>query len=316
VFHDFESGNSLNSMALYGDAIHAKTGVFMASWGDLVSDLEVRFQIVDKTDDFISIAFSWDDGRSQQVNIQHINIGEESVALVMSPVVPYSREAADNLFLNYDLSFMRSDRDGYISMTHPIHIDHMPIESCVKTISRISEIADEIEKTVTGGSDAIIGAKLNETDSDESESESFVIPSGQYVVGSEIEPGMYRFAGYVARLDREMQIIDNESTRSGLGLIRVNPHDSYFEVSGEAIRLENYPTYPVLENEPRGGIYLVNSDIPPGRYRINGDGSSAYYATYDKQMNRLNSDLNRGSLILTLQASAYAIEFTGRIEKI
>lgn len=303
-------------MALYGDAIHAKTGVFMASWGDLVSDLEVRFQIVEKTDDFISIAFSWDDGRSQQVNIQHINIGEESVALVMSPVVPYSREAADHLFLNYDLSFMRSDRDGYISMTHPIHIDHMPIESCVKTISRISEIADEIEKTVTGGSDAIIGAKLNETDSDESESESLVIPSGQYVVGSEIEPGMYRFAGYVARLDREMQIIDNESTRSGLGLIRVNPHDSYFEISGEAIRLENYPTYPVLENEPRGGIYLVGGDIPPGRYRINGDGSSAYYATYDKQMNRLNSDLNRGSLILTLQASAYAIEFTGRIEKI
>ena len=288
----------------------------MASWGDLVSDLEVRFQIVEKTDDFISIAFSWDDGRSQQVNIQHINIGEESVALVMSPVVPYSREAADHLFLNYDLSFMRSDRDGYISMTHPIHIDHMPIESCVKTISRISEIADEIEKTVTGGSDAIIGAKLNETDSDESESESLVIPSGQYVVGSEIEPGMYRFAGYVARLDREMQIIDNESTRSGLGLIRVNPHDSYFEISGEAIRLENYPTYPVLENEPRGGIYLVGGDIPPGRYRINGDGSSAYYATYDKQMNRLNSDLNRGSLILTLQASAYAIEFTGRIEKI
>ena len=288
----------------------------MASWGDLVSDLEVRFQIVEKTDDFISIAFSWDDGRSQQVNIQHINIGEESVALVMSPVVPYSREAADHLFLNYDLTFMRSDRDGYISMTHPIHIDHMPIESCVKTISRISEIADEIEKTVTGGSDAIIGAKLNETDSDESESESLVIPSGQYVVGSEIEPGMYRFAGYVARLDREMQIIDNESTRSGLGLIRVNPHDSYFEISGEAIRLENYPTYPVLENEPRGGIYLVGGDIPPGRYRINGDGSSAYYATYDKQMNRLNSDLNRGSLILTLQASAYAIEFTGRIEKI
>jgi hypothetical protein len=288
----------------------------MTSWNDLVSDLETRFQVIEKTDDFISIAFSWEDGRSQQVNIQHINIGEEKVALVMSPVVPYSREAADHLFLNYDLSFMRSDRDGFISMTHPIHLDHMPIESCVKTISRISEIADEIEKTVTGGSDAGIGAKLNESNDVNDEADSLVMPSGQYVVGTEIEPGMYRFAGYVARLDKEMQIIDNESTRSGLGLIRVNPHDSYFEVSGEAIKLEHYPTYPVLENEPRGGIYLVGSDIQPGRYRINGDGSSAYYATYDKQMNRLNSDLNKGSLILNLQASAYAVEFRGRIEQI
>ncbi len=288
----------------------------MTSWNELVSDLENRFQLVDKSDDFISIAFSWDDGRSQQVNIEHINIGEERVALVMSPVVPYSREAADHLFQNYDLSFMRSDRDGFISLTHPIHLDHMPIESCVKTISRISEIADEIEKTVTGGSDAGIGAKLNGSEPDESQEESSVISAGQYVVGSEIEPGMYRFAGYVARLDKEMQIIDNESTRSGLGLIRVNPHDSYFEVSGEAIRLEHYPTYPVLENEPRGGIYLVGNDIPPGRYRINGEGSSAYYAVYDKQMNRLNSDLNRGSLILNLPASAYAVEFTGRIEKV
>ena len=255
----------------------------MTSWNDLVTDLENRFQVVEKSEDFLSIAFSWDDGRSQQVNIQHINIGEEKVALVMSPVVPYSREAADHLFLNYDLSFMRSDRDGFISMTHPIHIDHMPIESCVKTISRISEIADEIEKTVTGGSDAGIGAKLNESNDENEDGDSLVMPSGQYVVGTEIEPGMYRFAGYVARLDKEMQIINNESTRSGLGLIRINPHDSYFE---------------------------------PGRYRINGDGSSAYYATYDRQMNRLNSDLNKGSLILNLQASAYAVEFRGRIEQI
>ena len=65
----------------------------MTSWNDLVTDLENRFQVVEKSEDFLSIAFSWDDGRSQQVNIQHINIGEEKVALVMSPVVPYSRES-------------------------------------------------------------------------------------------------------------------------------------------------------------------------------------------------------------------------------
>jgi hypothetical protein len=96
--------------------------------------------------------------------------------------------------------------------------------------------------------------------------------------------------------------------------VKILEHDSYVEISGEAIHIDNFPVYDVIGNAPRGGIYLVGTDIAPGKYRLHGEGRSAYYAIYDRQMNRIGNDLNKGSLILNLQPGTYAIEFTGRIE--
>ncbi len=288
----------------------------MANWAELQADLEKRFQVLEKSDESISVGFIWDDGRVQRVDLQLITFAEEQCALITSPLVPYSREAADFLLTNIGMALKRT-ADGYLSTAHTMHIETMTIASCVATITAVAESTDELEREVTGGIDAgLHGNRDDHLPDNQVEEENDVLGSGQYIVGRDIEPGMYRFTGYVARLDQDMNIIKNESVRSGLGLVQVLKHDAYFEVSGEAIRLEQYPKYDVLDQAPRGGIYLVGVDIPAGRYKIHGDGSSAYYATYDRNMQRLNNDFNRGSLILTIQPSAYAIEFTGRLEQL
>lgn len=289
----------------------------MTSWSELVEGLGERFDIVDQAESAVSVAMGWDDGRVQRVNLELIEFAGESVALVSSPIVAYSREAADFLLNNIGMALRKTDSDGALAVSHPLHLDHMPLESCIRAVSAIAESADEIEKSVTGGADAHIHQSTDGApDQEHLEQDSAVITAGQYVVGTDIAPGLYRFAGYVARLDAEMQIIVNDSVRSGLGLVLVSPHDAYFEVSGEAIRLEDYPTYDVLGQAPRGGIYLVGTDIPPGRYRIHGEGRSAYYRTFDRNMNRLNSDLNRGNIIMNLQPSVFAVEFNGRLEQL
>ena len=288
----------------------------MANWLELQAELEKRFQILEKSEEDISVGLSWDDGRSQRVDIQLVNFGGEPACLLTSPLVPYSREAADFLLTNIGMALMRTD-DGFLSTAHTIHHETMTLMSCVAVVSAMAESTDELEKEVTGGTDAGLHGKSDDHLPDDSAHEdNDIIGPGQYIVGSDVEPGMYRFTGYVARLDSDMNVITNESVRSGLGLVQVLKHDAYFEVSGEAIRLEHYPKYDVLDQAPRGGIYLVGVDIPAGKYRLHGDGSSAYYATYDRNMQRLNNDLNRGSLIMTIQPSVYSVEFTGRLEQL
>jgi hypothetical protein len=288
----------------------------MSSWPELVKEIESRLQVLSKSEDQISVSFSWDDGRTQQVMINRIDFIGENLALVTSPVVGYSASAADMVLNNYGIPIVKNDADGTISISHPLHVDHMPASVCLQAISSLAETADEIEKVLLNGGDAQNGAIAAGGNDAGNTGDDSVIPSGQYIVGQEVAPGFYRFAGYVARLDSSMSVIDNASARSGLGLINVFEHDNYFEVSGEAIRVEDFPVYDVMENAPRGGIYLVGVDIAPGRYRINGDGSLAYYATYDRQMNLLENDSNRGSAIANIAPSVFAFEFRGRIEAI
>jgi hypothetical protein len=271
-------------------------------------------QVVSKGEDQISVAFSWDDGRGQQVNINRVDFIGENLALLTSPVVPYSPQAADVILSNFGLPITRTE-DGYISVTHPLHVDHMSIVACVQAITSIAETADEIEKALLSGGESQGGAVPAGAGQQVEQANPNVITSGQYIVGKDIAPGMYRFAGYVARLDASMKIITNENVQSGLGLVKVLEHDSYFEVSGEAVRLENYPVFDVLANDARGGIYLVGTDIPAGQYRIHGDGRSAYFATYDRQMVLQKNGLNNGSLIVNLEPGIYAFQFTGRIER-
>lgn len=288
----------------------------MANWLELQAELEKRFQVLEKSEESISVGFSWDDGRSQRVSLQLIHFGGEPASLITSPLVPYSREAADFLLTNIGMALKRTE-DGFLSTAHTIHHETMNVASCLAVVSAMAESTDELEKEVMDGADAGLHGRSEEhLPDDEVEESDDILGPGQYIVGRDVEPGMYRFTGYVARLDPDMNIITNESVRSGLGLVQVLKHDGYFEVSGEAIRLEHYPKFDVLAQAPRGGIYLVGVDMPAGRYRLHGDGSSAYYATYDRNMQRLNNDLNRGSLIMTIQPSVYAVEFTGRLEQL
>lgn len=288
----------------------------MAKWDEITTSIEQKFQVLDRAQGSITVGFEWDDGRSQPVSIQLIEFSGEDVVVITSPIVGYSREAADFLLRNVGMP-LKNTADGFISVAHSMHISSMDATSCLRAINAVAETADEIENNVTDGGDAGLNATITggATSNDQQQVDG-VISSGQYIVGSEVQAGLYRFAGYVSRLDSTMNIITNESASSGLGLICISQHDSYFEVSGEAVPISSFPVYDVLANAPRGGTYLVGVDIPAGRYKIHGEGGSAYYAIYDRNLNLLNNDFNSGTLIMNLSTSAYAMGFTGRLERL
>lgn len=291
----------------------------MATWIELTTAITESCQVRDAGDEWMQVVYSWDDGRAQILDVALAQFGDEPLAILTSPITLYSPSNVDLLIQNVDVG-LRLTPDGQVSMVHPLHLAHMKTTDCLKVMALVAEVADEIERNVTNGGDAHIpvpGESSGTSPTNHSPESSLpVITSGQWIVGRDIHPGLYRFSGYVARLDSRMGIIDNESARSGLGLIKVLPHDAYFEVTGEAIRLEDYPSYDVLANDVRDGIYLVGVDIPVGRYRIHGDGGSAYYQLLDRNMQRITNDLNRGSLILDLQPSTFAVGFSGRLERL
>lgn len=151
---------------------------------------------------------------------------------------------------------------------------------------------------------------------DDGEQMDGAINSGEWIVGSEIAPGLYRFSGYLARKDRHGGIISNGNANSGLGLTRVFPTDDVVEIRGQAIRADQYGAYDVLAEQPRDGCYLVGVDIEPGRYRLTAAGASAYYELLGREMERLTNGLNQGSLLVTIPSSAFAIRFTGLISRL
>jgi len=291
----------------------------MATWNELTTAITESCQVRDGSDEWIQVVYSWDDGRAQLLDVALAQLGDEPLAILTSPIAPYSPSNVDVLIQEVDIGLRLTD-DGQISTVHPLHIAHMTTNDCLKVMAQVAGITDEIEKSVTNGGDARIPApgeeSIPESDSGNADGGIPVLTSGQWIVGRDIQPGLYRFSGYVARLDAQMSIIDNESASSGLGLVLVSPHDSYFEVSGEAVSLDDYPQYDVLANSPRDGTYLVGVDIPVGKYRIHGDGRSAFYRLKDRNMQRISTDFNRGSLILDLRSSVFAVEFSGRLERL
>jgi len=144
-----------------------------------------------------------------------------------------------------------------------------------------------------------------------------VVGAGQWAVGLDVKPGLYRFRGYAARLDRQMAIIQNENAESGLGLLLVRPEDSYLEISGEAIRVEELPNYDPIIEGARDGTYLVNTDLRAGSYRVHADGGgSAYFALLDRNMDLMANNVNAKSLILNLPHDVYAVQIVGRLERL
>lgn len=143
-----------------------------------------------------------------------------------------------------------------------------------------------------------------------------VITAGTYIVGSDIQPGLYRVSGYFARLDAHHGIIDNDSARSGLVLVRIYPSDSYVEISGEAMSVEFMPSVDPIASQYRDGTYMVGVDIPPGRYRISDPGGTAFAFVKDRDLSTTRSESNRGSVIVTLSTADFALSFSGLLESV
>lgn len=291
----------------------------MCTWDELVDAIEDGLSVREAGDSWIQAEYAWVDGRQQVVDVTETQWGGKPIAMLTSPLVPYTEANAALVLQGIGVPLLLT-QDGMLSVAHPLHHEDMDVDACLDAMAHLAALTDEIEKVVTGGQDARLplrsqveaqGAATSALDSVDSK----VIPNGQWVVGTEVAPGYYRFTGYVARLDRQLGIITNESAYSGLGLILVSPHDTYFEVRGEAMRLEDFPVYDVQAQGVREGIYLAGTDLPYGTYRLHGEGSDAYFATYSSSMNLIRNDLNQ-NVILNLDHSVFAVEIRGRLERL
>jgi hypothetical protein len=144
-----------------------------------------------------------------------------------------------------------------------------------------------------------------------------VIGSGTYIVGTDIAPGGYRIAGYFARLDANMEIIDNDGVydSSGLTYVVVEPSDAYLEVSGEAIAIEDFPVFDPLLVAATEGTYLVNVDIQPGRYRVE-DPTYAYAARLSCDRDIIDNEGNEGNVIIIVKVSDCLFMYSGTLTRI
>jgi hypothetical protein len=143
-----------------------------------------------------------------------------------------------------------------------------------------------------------------------------VIGPGTYIVPDEVAADTYRLAGYAARLDDELEIIDNYLIGdNGFGIVIVQPTDSYLEVDGGVVTVEafGHPLDPIAE-EFTSGVYLVGFDIAPGRYRVQPEDGTSYWARLDGTLDIIDNDLSDGATIVIIKQSDFALEFTGRLE--
>lgn len=144
-----------------------------------------------------------------------------------------------------------------------------------------------------------------------------VIEAGTYVVGDEIAPGTYRVAGYWARLDAALEIIDNDLVSGdGFSLVNVLDTDSFIEISQEAVALADVPSIDPIALGFDTGTYLVGADIAPGQYRVTATGSSAYAARLDATLEIIDNDLNQGSVIVIVEPGDFALSYSGTLELI
>ena len=140
-----------------------------------------------------------------------------------------------------------------------------------------------------------------------------IIGSGTYIVPDEIVPGVYRVAGYYARLDANQEIIKNDLTSSGPTLLQVLPTDAYVKIDGEALPMAaSRPLDPVAEGYT-DGTFLVGYDLAPGRYRITKEGGGSYFARLDKRGEIINNDLSDGPVVVVVRPTDWALRFDGAI---
>lgn len=148
------------------------------------------------------------------------------------------------------------------------------------------------------------------------EPEMNAIESGTYLVPSEIKHGVYRVIGYWARLDSSLGIIDNAGVYdNGIGLMVVQRGDTYIELSGEAVAIEEFPRAAPIALGYTEGTYLVGVDIQPGRYRVS-DPNYAYAARLDRTLDIISNEGNSGSVIIVVSSTDYALTYSGTITRL
>jgi hypothetical protein len=103
--------------------------------------------------------------------------------------------------------------------------------------------------------------------------------SGTYLVGKEIQPGLYRAflregvmgMGYIERaknLEMELDSIIANIVLTGDGYVEIKSTDKAVKLRGvELVPIDLKALQPNLRRELDGGIYLVGYDLAPGTYK-------------------------------------------------
>ncbi|UTR11075.1 hypothetical protein MM300_01710 [Evansella sp. LMS18] len=144
--------------------------------------------------------------------------------------------------------------------------------------------------------------------------------SGMFIVGDEIQPGLYRNGGSMTYWERlagysgELDDIISNGLPEGPAYVEIKESDEAFssQGSGEWILIDdNYEGE--LLTEFGDGQYLVGVDIEPGKYR-NDSASGGYWARlsgFDGELdNIISNDIIEGSVIVEISSSDYGFETT------
>lgn len=138
---------------------------------------------------------------------------------------------------------------------------------------------------------------------------------GTYIVGEDIEPGIYKSdgsAGYYARLkdlSGGLDAIIANGNASGPVYVEIKESDEAFQtnrMTWKKIDLDKYKGEP--QEHYSDGIYLVGKDIDPGTYKVDG-GYWARLKNISGEMGAVIANENvSGTGYVTIAESDYAIE--------
>jgi hypothetical protein len=162
-----------------------------------------------------------------------------------------------------------------------------------------------------------------------------LIKIGTYIVGTDIEPGIYKgYAGdnivescYWARLNdlsSDLNSVISNENEIGQYYIEIKESDFAFETQCELLKLENTP--PPENNNPtilKSGIYLIGRDIQPGMYKGEAGPDvmeSCYWARLTDVSGELNSIISNenavGQFYIQVLDSDFALKVGCQVEHV
>lgn len=139
--------------------------------------------------------------------------------------------------------------------------------------------------------------------------------AGVHEVGVDIAPGLYRVSIAWARLDEEMDVIDNDLTLRGVSIMRVFDTDAFVELTGDAVPIDELPALDPREAGYTQGTYLVGADVEPGWYRVTAEpGGTAFAARLDDGLVVIGDQQDEQFVDVEVIESDFAFRFTGVLE--
>ena len=126
----------------------------MPSWTEIQEYARSQYMMTRDEEDWFSITFGYEDGRSQLIRCRRFNAYDEEWIEFVSVICKFA-ELAPKVALkkNFKLpigSIALDDDDDYV-LIHNAPLSTMDIEEFVRPLHAIARIADSIEEEHTGG---------------------------------------------------------------------------------------------------------------------------------------------------------------------